>query len=140
MGWHKVKGSDSEVETVDGPSVSHGSRASLKLENIDDDQRDVILLAYRDRSPPLEFGEQTTGQLGGGLQSILAYDILQLSVAKRLARSVLSLGYPVGVKQEAIGGFKRYAAYRVVGVRFDSEQQPVAFDTLHFAALIPPAQ
>ena len=44
-----------------------------QLKNIDDDKRNVILLVHCSRSPPLEFGEHLTRQLGGGLQSIIAY-------------------------------------------------------------------
>jgi len=111
-----------------------------QLKNIDDDKRNVILLVHCSRSPPLEFGEHLTRQLGGGLQSIIAHDPFQLPVAKRLPRGVLSFGHAVGVEQEAIGRLERHAAHRVLRVRFDSEQQPVTFDLLHFALHIPPAQ
>ena len=110
------------------------------LKNIDDYQCNVILLVHRSRSPSLEFGEHLTRQLGGGLQSIVAYDLFQLSVAERLPRGVLSFGHAVGVEQETIGWFKRYATHRVLRLRFDSEQQPVTLDVLHFAPRIPPAQ
>src|SRR6516164_5236964 len=108
------------------------------LKNIDDDKRNVILLLHASRSPPLEFGEQLTRQLGGWLQSIIAYDPFQLPVAKSLPRRVLCFGHAVGIEQEAIGWLKRHPAYRIRRVGFDSEQQPIRFDTLHFAHRIPP--
>jgi hypothetical protein len=45
-----------------------------QLENVDDDKDNVILLVHCSRSPPLAFGEHLTGQFGGGLQWIIAYD------------------------------------------------------------------
>ncbi len=71
-----------------------------QLENVDDDKDNVILLVHCSRSPPLAFGEHLTGQFGGGLQWIIAYD--RLSLAKRVPRRVLSFGQTVGLEQEAM--------------------------------------
>ena len=110
------------------------------LNNIDDDKRNVILLVHCNRPPPLEFGEYLTQQLRGGLQSIIAYDTFQLLVAEWLPCDVLRFGHAVGIEQQAIGWFKRHVTHRICRVRFDSEQQPVRFDTLDFAFRISPAQ
>ena len=56
-------------------------------------------------------------QLGGGLQSILAYDSFQLPIAKRLPHNILSFGHSVGVEQETFGWFKRHAAPSQVRLR-----------------------
>jgi hypothetical protein len=71
---------------------------------------------------------------------MIAYDPFQLSITKRFPRSVLGFRDAVGVEQEAIGWFDRHAAHRILRVRFDTEQQTVAFDTLHFTFRISPAQ
>jgi hypothetical protein len=77
------------------------------LKNFDDDKRDVILLVYCNRLPPLEFGEHSTRQLGGGLRLVIAYDAFQLLVAKCLSRRVFGFANSVGIEQDAIGWCKR---------------------------------
>jgi hypothetical protein len=73
---------------------------SGQLKNIDDDKRNVILLVHCSGSPPPEFGEHLTRQLGGRLQSRLATGNWNGLYA---ISGVLSFGYAVGVEQEAIG-------------------------------------
>ena len=96
-----------------------------QLKNIDDDERNVVLLVHCSGPPLLEFGEHLTRQLGGGLQAVIAYDAFELPVAKCLPRRVLRFGHAVSVEQAAIGWFKRHAAHRIRRVRFDSPSNPL---------------
>ena len=49
-------------------------RCAGGLQHVNDDKSNVILLVHGSWSPFLDFGEQLTRQLGGALQSMIAYD------------------------------------------------------------------
>ncbi len=64
-------------------------RPAVASDDINDDERNIILLARRGGLPLAEFREQLTRQFRGGLQAILAYHAFQLPVAKGLTGGIL---------------------------------------------------
>jgi TPR repeat protein len=60
--------------------ASAASSLSSSLDDVDHNQRDVVLLAGRRRLPVAEFGQQLLGQLGCRLRSIVADHLFQSSL------------------------------------------------------------
>jgi len=97
----------------------------LHLNDVDDDERDVVLLCHLSRLPIVYLGEQAIRKIKRRARLMVANHFFKLAVAKGIASRILRFNDAVGVKQETVAWIERQAANRIVGVRATPNSSPL---------------
>src|SRR6266478_3475152 len=92
-----------------------------RLDHIDGDERDVILLGHGNALPLANLGEQLVQQFSRWTRLIVMDDLFKLVFAEGMAEGILRLDDAIGVKEEAVTWESGHVVKRVVGVREHSE-------------------
>ena len=91
------------------------------LQNVEDEQRDVVLLGHTGWTPCVDFGEEKSHEVWRGLRLMVANYALELCISEGLALGILRFGDAVGVQDDAIGRLQRDRADRVIAPREDAK-------------------
>src|SRR5512146_3448398 len=97
-------------------------------DDIDDDERDVVLLGCGLGLPVAYLGEKAIGDFDGSMRPGGAKNLLESRIPESSTGRVLGLDDAIGIEDQAISAGERDVGFGVLSVRQYTEQEPIALD------------